>query len=286
MKHKVLAITAFGTGIILSGVCAYFSIVGLTTLFAGAVIPVILMGTSLEVAKLVTVSWLYHNYQTASKVLVSYLGLAVILLMFITSMGVFGFLSKSHIDQQIQLSTGLIDEIDLLKQKISIAEDERKDIEKRLSRLDTVLDKSAASNRTKDALNLEQTADPKRKLILDEKTKKVNEITDLKTKLAPIESKYKKMEAEVGPVKYVAELIWNDANDAKTLDKAVRSVIILLILVFDPLAIGLLVAFNVSALRMSEDIKVEFLDLKFPNTTAEKKAFKLVKKTRRRKVTN
>lgn len=286
MKHKVLAVSAFGTGLVLSAVCAYFSIVGLTTLFAGAVVPVILMGSSLEIAKLVTVSWLYHNYNTAPKALVSYLGAAVLALMLITSMGVFGFLSKSHIDQQIELSTGIVDEISLLKQKISIAEDEKEDIEKRLSRLDVALDKSAKNDKAKDSLKLEEKTDTKRSDILKEKTVKVSEISKLKTELAPLESKYKKMEAEVGPVKYIAELIWDDANDTKTLDKAVRCVIILLILVFDPLAIGLLVAFNVSALRVSENLKVEFLDLKIPSTAAEQKALKLVKKTRRRKNAN
>lgn len=283
MKHKILAFMALSTGLVLSGVCAYFSIVGLTTLFAGAFIPVILMGTSLEVAKLVTVSWLYHNYDTASKLLVSYLSLSIIILMLITSMGVFGFLSKSHIDQQIALSTGVVDEISLLKQKISIAEEEREDIDKRLSRLDAALDKSVKNDRSKDALKLGDKTDPKRKVILDEKTKKVQEISQLKTELSPLESKYKKMEAEVGPVKYIAELIWENTDDAKTLDKAVRYVIILLILVFDPLAIGLLVAFNFSVLRMS-NLNVEFLDLKLPSTTAEQKVSKLVKKTKRRTV--
>lgn len=286
MKHKILAIVAFSTGLGLSGVCAYFSIVGLTTLFAGAFIPVILMGSSLEIAKLVTVSWLYHNYNTAPKILVSYLCLAVMVLMLITSMGVFGFLSKSHIDQQISLSTGVIDEISSLKQKISIAEEEKEDIEKRLSRLDIALDKSAKNDRSKDSLKLEDKTNPKRKIILDEKVNKVSEISNLKSELIPLETKYKKMEAEVGPVRYIAELIWEDTNDIKTLDKAVRYVIILLILVFDPLAIGLLVAFNVSALRMSNNLNMEFLDMKIPSAVSKQKVGKLDKKTRRRKNTN
>lgn len=284
MKHKVLAVSAFGTGLALSAVCAYFSIVGLTTLFAGAIIPVIIMGSTLEVAKLVTVSWLYHNYDSAPKALVGYLGAAVLALMLITSMGVFGFLSKSHIDQQLALSTGITDEINILKEKISIAEGEKEDIEKRLSRLDAALDKSVKDERSKKSLSLNEQTDPKRNILLAEKTQKITQISKLKQELAPLESKYKKMEAEVGPVKYIAELIWDDADDSKTLDKAVRAVIILLILVFDPLAIGLLVSFNVSALKAA-NINLEFLDLKIPSTAAEQKVLKLVKKTRRRKIT-
>ena len=85
----------------ISGVAAWYSIAGLAAIFAAAKLPIIIMGSTLEAGKLVTASWLYQNWSRAPLLLKSYLTLAVAVLMFITSMGIFGFLSKAHIDQTL-----------------------------------------------------------------------------------------------------------------------------------------------------------------------------------------
>ncbi len=95
-----LIILTFLSAISISVIAAGYSIIGLATLFAGAVTPIIAMGTALEVGKLVAASWLYHNWRSdIPKTLKAYLFTAIIVLVFITSMGIFGFLSKAHLDQ-------------------------------------------------------------------------------------------------------------------------------------------------------------------------------------------
>ena len=95
-----LTILTFLSAISISVIAAGYSIVGLATLFAGAVVPIIAMGSALEVGKLVAASWLYHNWDSdVPRLLKSYLFGAIIVLIFITSLGIFGFLSKAHLDQ-------------------------------------------------------------------------------------------------------------------------------------------------------------------------------------------
>jgi hypothetical protein len=94
-----------GIAICIAAIAAYFSIIGLATLFAAAIIPVIIMGAALEVAKLATAAWLHQNWNTIPFLLKSYFTAAVVVLMFITSMGIFGFLSKAHIEQTGNISS-------------------------------------------------------------------------------------------------------------------------------------------------------------------------------------
>ena len=94
-----LAILTFLSAITISAVAIYYSVAGLAAIFAAAVIPIIIMGVSLEVGKLVTAVWLHRNWNRAVWWLKTYLSIAVVVLMFITSMGIFGYLSKAHIEQ-------------------------------------------------------------------------------------------------------------------------------------------------------------------------------------------
>ena len=109
----------FLSAISISVIAAGYSIIGLSTLFAGAVIPIIAMGSALEVGKLVAASWLYNNWRNklVPKAIKAYLTFAVIVLIFITSMGIFGFLSKAHLDQVQPTSSNNI-KIELLNTQI------------------------------------------------------------------------------------------------------------------------------------------------------------------------
>ena len=82
----------------LSGVAAYYSVIGLAAIFPGSFLPIVIMGSTLEAAKLVTVSWLYRNWKVAHFGMKSYLTVATVILMLITSMGIFGYLSKAHLE--------------------------------------------------------------------------------------------------------------------------------------------------------------------------------------------
>lgn len=234
--------------LVVSGVSAYFSIIGLTTLFSAAFIPVVVMGASLEIGKLVTTSWLYRNWNTCPWLLKSYLSIAVLVLMFITSMGTFGFLSRAHIDQQINISTGDADKVAILESQIQNKNLIIVDYDKQLQQIDDALSKITERGRGESSL---QAADKQRKTrneLVAKKNAELGSVAKLKEEVVGLRSTIRKTEAEVGPLKYIAEAIYGGveghAVETATLDRAVRMVIILLVLVFDPLAVVLLIAAN------------------------------------------
>lgn len=239
-----ISLLALLAAVILSCVSGYFSIIGLTTLFAGAFWPIVVMGTSLEFAKLVTASWLYRNWSACSTFLKSYLTAAVCILIVITSMGVFGFLSKAHIEQQLKLSTGIQDQVEILDSKIQFSQQNIDDYDKQLKQIDDAIAKLVEKGQAKSSLQAIEQQKKSRNEILSKKEKVIKEFSDLKTQKIQLDSELKKQQAEVGPLKFVAELIYGQENAQSHFDSAVRAVIIILVVVFDPLAVVLLIAAN------------------------------------------
>jgi hypothetical protein len=247
------------TALALSGIAAWYSVVGLTAIFAAAVIPIIIMGGALEFAKVITTVWLHRYWDKCRWFMKTYLTIAVLVLALVTSMGIFGFLSKAHMDQGIPTGD-VAAQISLLDEKISIQRElvnsERENIEaarKTLSQMDAQLSARldrgdseasveravqirAQQRRERTALNNEISASQKR---IEEFNKNIQELNIEK---APLATSYRQIEAEVGPIKYIAALIYGDNPDNATLERAVRWVIILLIFVFDPLALMLVLA--------------------------------------------
>ncbi len=239
-------IITFLSAISISVIAAGYSIIGLSTLFAGAVIPIIAMGSALEVGKLVAASWLYNNWRNklVPKTIKAYLTFAVIVLIFITSMGIFGFLSKAHLDQVQPTSSNNI-KIELIDNQIIQQEKIIERSNKTLTLLDSALEKYVDMEYVTRGLKERAKQKPER----DALTLAINNASDVIAKLttekATLKLEQDKIEAEVGPIKYIAELIYGD--EAKDhFDKAVRWVIIVLIFVFDPLAVLLLIAANIS----------------------------------------
>ena len=236
----------FLSAISISVIAAGYSIIGLSTLFAGAVIPIIAMGSALEVGKLVAASWLYNNWRNklVPRAIKAYLTFAVIVLIFITSMGIFGFLSKAHLDQVQPTSSNNI-KIELIDKQI---DQQQKIIErsnKTLTLLDSALEKYVDMEYVTRGLKEREKQKPERDKLTLAINNASDEIAKLTTEKATLELEQDKIEAEVGPIKYIAELIYGD--EAKDhFDKAVRWVIIILIFVFDPLAVLLLIAANIS----------------------------------------
>ena len=203
------------------------------------------MGGALEVGKLVAASWLYNNWRSdVPRLLKAYLFIAIIVLVFITSMGIFGFLSKAHLDQVKPTSSNNI-KIELIDNQIISQE---KIIERSQNTL-TLLDKALEVYIDKEYVTRGLKERKKQKPERDALTLAINEasdkITELSDKRGSLKLEQDKIEAEVGPIKYIAELIYGD--DAKDyFDHAVRIVILILIFVFDPLAVLLLIAANIS----------------------------------------
>ena len=236
----------FISAISISIIAAGYSIMGLATLFAGAVIPIIAMGSALEVGKLVAASWLYNNWRNplVPKSIKAYLTGAVVVLIFITSMGIFGFLSKAHLDQVQPVSSNNI-KIELIDKQITQQQIIIDRSQKTLDQLDKALDKYIDMEYVTRGLKERKKQEEERNLLtttINNASDKIGELTLQKAELALEQDK---IEAEVGPIKYIAELIYGE-NAKDHFDKAVRWVIIVLIFVFDPLAVLLLIAANIS----------------------------------------
>lgn len=240
-----LTLITFISAIAISLIAAGYSILGLATLFAGAAVPIIAMGSALEVGKLVAASWLYHNWREGiPRALKAYLFTAIIVLVFITSIGIFGFLSKAHLDQvrptgNNEVQIALIDK-QINQQNLIIDR-----AENTLDRLDKALDVYIAKEYVSRGLKERKKQKEERDFLNGEIKKAMDEIARLTTEKSNIEIEQLKIEADVGPLKYVAELIYGD-NAKDHFDSAVRIIILILIFVFDPLAVLLLIAANIS----------------------------------------
>lgn len=235
----------------ISGVAGYFSIVGLTAIFSGAFWSIIVMGTALEVGKLVTASWLYRNWYIIKGPIKVYLTSSVILLMFVTSMGIFGFLSKAHIDQALAMQTGNAEKLAIVQNKIDSERQAIVDLDQQINQIDNAINKLTDKGQANSSLNAADRQRKTRDDLVKRKEQRIETISKLTEEKIPLESAVKKIEAEVGPIKYIAQLIFEDAGTSN-LERAVRAVIILLVIVFDPLAVVLLIAANIG---LSNNIK-------------------------------
>ena len=237
----------FGIALALSACAAYYSIMGLVAIFAAAAVPIFIMGSLLEASKLVVASWLYQNWKEVPVLLKTYFSIALTLLMLLTSMGIFGYLSKAHLDQAIP--TGDISaKLALVDEKIKTEKENINASRKELSQLDSQVDSTIS--RTTDASGAERSIAIRRSQQKD-RVRILNEIGQAQTKIAkyneeraPIAAQVRQVEAEVGPIKYIAALIYGDNPDTDLLEKSVRWVIIMIVIVFDPFAVLMLVAAN------------------------------------------
>ena len=240
-----LTLITFISAIAISLIAAGYSILGLATLFAGAAVPIIAMGSALEVGKLVAASWLYHNWREGiPRALKAYLFTAIIVLVFITSVGIFGFLSKAHLDQVRPTGNNAV-QMALIDKQINQQNLIIDRAENTLDRLDKALDVYIAKEYVSRGLKERKKQKEERDFLNAEIKKAMDEIARLTSEKSNIEIEQLKIEADVGPLKYVAELIYGD-NAKDHFDEAVRIIILILIFVFDPLAVLLLIAANIS----------------------------------------
>ena len=262
----LLAYLTLFSGLFISAVAIYYSVSGLTAIFAASVIPIIIMGTSLEVGKLIASVWLKQYWNEAPKLLRGYLLTAVAILMLITSMGIFGYLSKAHTDQSL-VSGDVQSKIAVYDEKIKTAKDNIEANRKALRQMDEAVDQVMARSTTEGgadkavAIRRGQAKDRARlQAEIASEQKVVAQQQELR---APIAAEVRKVEAEVGPIKYIAAFIYGDNPDENVLEKAVRWVIILIVIVFDPLAVILLLASQYSfeiERRKKQEPEEEFFD--------------------------
>ena len=275
-----LAIISLITGLAISAVAIYYSVVGLTAIFAAAAIPIMVMGVALEVAKLVATVWLKQNWKIAPSLIKVYLVSAVGILMFITSMGIFGFLSKAHMDQTL-VSGDVQNKIAIYDEKIKIARENidanRKALKQMDEAVDQVMARSSDEKGADKAVAIRRSQQKERGRLLSEIEAEQKKIVQLNEDRAPIAAEVRKVEAEVGPIKYIAAFVYGDNPDANLLERAVTWVIVIIVFVFDPLAVVLLLAAQYSFARAGvgpQDEDVEESDVKL--TLAQRFANKIL----------
>jgi hypothetical protein len=242
----ILAWLLLLTGLTISAVAIYYSVIGLTAIFSAAIIPIIIMGSALEVGKLVCASWLKANWERAPRFIKYYMVTAVVVLMIITSMGIFGFLSKAHSDQSL-VSGDVGSKIAIYDEKIKTAKDNidanRKALKQMDEAVDQIMGRSQDEKGADKAVAVRRGQQKERARLQAEITAEQKIISQVSEERAPIAAEVRKVEAEVGPIKYIAKFIYGDAGaDENMLEKAVTWIIILIVVVFDPLAVIMLLA--------------------------------------------
>jgi len=245
LSDRLIAYLALISGLSISAVAIYYSVAGLISIFAAAAIPIAIMGIVLEVGKLSATVWLKQNWLLAPKFLKTYLFIAITVLMLITSMGIFGYLSKAHLDQAVPTGD-VAAKVSLLDEKIKTERDNIETARSALKQMDAQVDQimSRTDNEkgAERAVQIRRNQQAERGRLQADIAKSQARIAQLNEERAPIASELRKVEAEVGPIKYIAALIYGDNPDANLLEAAVRWVIIIIVLVFDPLAVILLLA--------------------------------------------
>lgn len=231
----------------LSAVAEWYAIVGLMAIFAASATPIMVMGILLGAAKLVVASWLYRNWKSIPILLRTYFTAALIVLMFLTSMGIFGFLSKAHLDQAIP-SGDVAAKVSIYDEKIKTAKDNidanRKALKQMDEAVDQVMGRSQDEKGADKAVAIRRSQQKERARLQAEIASEQKTVSQLSEERAPIAAELRKVEAEVGPIKYIAAVIYDDKADADILEKAVRFVTMMIVSVFDPLAVLLLIAAN------------------------------------------
>jgi hypothetical protein len=248
LNEKLIAYLALLSGLTLSIVAEYYSILGLTAIFAAAVIPVIIMGAALGVSKVTATLWLKQNWKIAPYTVRTYLAVAIAVLMLVTSMGIFGFLSKAHSDQSL-VSGDVLAKVAIYDEKIKTSKENIDASRKALKQLDEAVDqvmgRSSDEKGADKAVAIRRGQTKDRARLLQEISTEQKAISGLNAERAPIAAEVRKVEAEVGPIKYIAAFVYG-ATDESILEKAVTWVIITIIVVFDPMALILLLASQIS----------------------------------------
>jgi len=236
------------TGLFLSLISEFYSIIGLMTIFSANPVPVAIMGVALGMGKLVATVWLKQNWKIAPLSIRVYLLTAISILMLITSLGIFGLLSKAHSDQTL-VSGDVQSKIALYDEKIKTAKENidanRRALKQMDEAVDQVMGRSTTETGADKAVAIRKSQQRERARLLSEIQAEQKIISKLNEEAAPIRAEIRKVEAEVGPIKYLAAFVYGETS-GELLEKAVTWVIITLIIVFDPLAIILLLSSQIS----------------------------------------
>ena len=253
----IFALLTLVASLALATVAGWFSIVGLMAILAGQPIAALVLGATLELGKLVTTSWLYRNWDTATWKLKGPLIYFTFALMLATSMGVFGFLSKAHLEQSAPTMDNA-SKIERITQEIDREKLLISDNDKVIQQLDATVNSFLGKDRADRALSVRRSQSQQRKQLKEDSENTQKHIDSLNDEKFKLESDLRKLQLEVGPIRYIAELIYGSENsNSKTLESAVRIFTLIIVSTLDPLAITLLIAANSTILRLQNEKEKE-----------------------------
>ncbi len=235
--------TTLLVALIIASIAAYFSTIGIALIFSGSYWAAIIMGCTLEAGKIMSVSWLYRHWNIAHFMLKTYLLIAIVVLSLITSLGIFGFLSRAHIAQEATLETGAASQIELIDDQITQKKNSIADIDKRVALIDDALRQMIVTNKAQTSIKIADQQKKNREALNAERSRIVADLNTLNTSRINLNNDVKTAAVEVGPIRYFADFFF-DKSDRNTLERAVRWFIITIIFVFDPTSIALLIAFQ------------------------------------------
>ena len=269
---KLIAFLSLISGLSISVVAVYYSVAGLLSIFAASPVPIMVMGITLEVSKLIATVWLKQFWEIAPKTIKLYLSISILVLMFITSIGIFGYLSKAHLDQAVPTGS-VVDKLSIIDERIKTQKENIDAARKALAQMDQSVDQTMARTTNEKgashAVEIRRSQNKERSLLRTEIETAQREVTRLNEERSPIASELRKVEAEVGPIKYIAAFIYGDNLDSNLLEKAVRWMIILIVIVFDPLAVVLLLA-SQHSFRWIRSNNVDIDNTEINNTEVDK----------------
>ena len=260
-NDKLIAYLTLFSGLSISAVAIYYSVMGLIAIYPAMIIPIIIMGVAIEIGKLSATVWLKQSWEWAPRFLKVYILPAIVLLMLITSIGVFGFLSKAHSDQSL-VSGDVQAKISVYDEKIKTEKENidanRKQLKQMDEAVDQVMARSTSEGGADKAVAIRRSQQKERARLLADNSASQKRIVSLNEERAPIAAEVRKVEAEVGPIKYIAAFIYGDNPDANVLERSVTWVSILIVIVLDPLAVMLLLASQYSFQRIRELEEAEY----------------------------
>lgn len=256
-RSHLISVIALMMGLVLSCVAGYFSVIGIATIFSGAFVSTLIMATALETTKVVAASWLYRNWSIAPLLLKVYMLIAVIVLIIITSMGIFGYLSKAHIEQTVSVGGNNEIRVEALERRIERQNAIVSDSEKVLAQLDASVEILQANDRIRGksgAIQVRKDQAEERQSLNQTIEEAYQEIERLQEELIPLKQESLALETEVGPIKYISELIYGESENQ--LDNAVRMFTLILVSVFDPLAICMILAGNTGLAHRKKSVTI------------------------------
>jgi hypothetical protein len=255
LNDKLIAYVTLFSGLAISGVAEYYSIMGLIAIYPAAFIPIVIMGIVLGLGKISGTVWLKQNWEWSPFFLKAYVLPAIIVLMLITSLGVFGFLSKAHSDQSL-VSGDVQSRVAIYDEKSKTAKDnieaDRKQLKQMDEAVDQIMGRSSDEKGADKANAVRKSQQRDRQALAKDIEANQKIVAQLNDEAAPIRAEIRKVEAEVGPIKYIAHLLYGENPDANVLEKAVIWVTVLIVIVLDPLAVVLLLASQYSFQRFRE----------------------------------